>query len=68
MEIKFSLVKAHAVIYGNEIADRLDKEAARSKDTETAINKTPISTLYYELEKETNLTMAKNGENAEKHQ
>jgi len=35
---------------GNEIADRLAKEAARSKDTETAFSRIPISTLYYELE------------------
>ena len=32
--------------------DRLAKEAARSKDPETAFNRIPISTLYYELEKE----------------
>jgi hypothetical protein len=39
-------------IYGNEIANRLAKEAARSKDTETAFSRIPISTLYYELEEE----------------
>ena len=36
--------------HGNEIADRLAKEAARSKDTETAFSRIQISTLYYELE------------------
>ena len=35
---------------GNEIADRLAKEAARSKEAETTFNKIKISTLYYELE------------------
>jgi hypothetical protein len=39
-------------IYGNEIADRLAKEAARSKDTDIALGRIPISTLYYELEEE----------------
>jgi len=51
-KIEFSWVKAHAGIFGNEIADRLAKEAARSKDAETAFNRIPISTLYYELEEE----------------
>ena len=32
------------------MADRLAKEAARSTDAETAFNRIPISTLYYELE------------------
>jgi len=37
-------------IYCNEIADRLPKEDARSKDTGTAFSRMPISTLYYKLE------------------
>ena len=49
-KIEFSWVKVHVGIYGNEIADRLAKEAARSKDTETAFSRNQISTLYYELE------------------
>ena len=32
-KIKFSWVKAHAGNYGNELADRLAKEAARSDST-----------------------------------
>jgi ribonuclease HI len=51
-KVEFSWVKAHVVIYGNEIADRLAKEAARSKDTDIAFGSIPISTLYYELEEE----------------
>jgi len=49
-KIEFSWVKANVGIYGNEIADRLAKEAARSKDIETTFSRIPISTLYYELE------------------
>ena len=51
-KMEFSWVKAHAGIYWNEIVDRLAKEAARSTDAETAFNRIPISTLYYELEEE----------------
>ena len=51
-KIEFSWVKAHAGTYGNEMADRLAKEAARSTDAETAFNRIPISTLYCELEQE----------------
>jgi len=51
-KMEFSWVKVRAGIYGNEIADRLAKEAARSKDVETVFNKIPISTFYYELEEE----------------
>jgi len=51
-KIEFLWVKARAGIYGNKIADRLAKEAARSTDAEMAFNRIPISTLYYELEEE----------------
>jgi ribonuclease HI len=44
--IKFSWVKAHAWTYGNEIADRLAKEAARSISMKHSFAKIPKSTLY----------------------
>ena len=50
-------------IYGNEIVGRLSKEAARSKDTETAFIRIPISTLYYELEEEARQQWQKECEN-----
>ena len=36
--------------YGNEMADRQAKDAARSKDTNIAFNRIPKITLYYEVE------------------
>jgi len=52
MQNRILVVKAHAGIYGSEIVDRLAKEAARRTDAETAFNRIPISTVYYELEEE----------------
>ena len=51
-KIVFSWVKAHVEIYGNEMADRLAKEAARRKETNIAFNRIPKSTLYHEVAKE----------------
>jgi hypothetical protein len=50
--IKFPLVKAHAGTYGNEIADRLAKEAARSGSIKHAFTKIPKNTLYKDAEEE----------------
>jgi hypothetical protein len=47
-KIKFSWVKAHAGTRGNEIVDRLAKEAARSGGTEYEFARIPESTLYQE--------------------
>jgi hypothetical protein len=52
--IEFSWVKAHIGIYGNELADRLAKEATRNRDTTIAFNRIPKSTLYSEIEEEAN--------------
>jgi len=40
-KIEFSWVKAHVGIYGNEMADRLAKEASRSKVTNIAFDRIP---------------------------
>jgi ribonuclease HI len=52
--IEFSWVKAHIGIYGNKLADRLPKDAARNRDTTIAFNRIPKSTLYSEIEEEAN--------------
>ena len=46
--IQFSWVKSHAGTRGNEIADRLAKEAARSGGTEYEFARIPESTIYQE--------------------
>jgi ribonuclease HI len=51
-KIKFSWVKAHAGIYGNEMADRLAKEAARSDGTNYGYNRIPLSAIYREAAEE----------------
>jgi ribonuclease HI len=51
-KIEFSWAKAHVRIYGNEMADRLAKEAARKKDSDIAFNRISKSTINYELEEE----------------
>jgi hypothetical protein len=51
-KIEFSCVKAHAVIDGNELADKLAKEVARSNHTDIAFRRIPISMLYYVIQLE----------------
>jgi len=52
--------------YGNELADKLAKEAARSKHTEIAFRRIPISTLYYEIQLESIQRWQKEWENCTK--
>jgi ribonuclease HI len=65
-KIDFSWVKAHVWIYGNELANKLAKEAARSKHTETAYGRIPISTLYYDTQLESIQRWQKEWENCTK--
>jgi primosomal protein N' len=51
--IEFSWVKAHVVIYRNELADQLAKAAVRNRDTTISFNRIPKSTLYSEIEEVT---------------
>jgi len=48
-KIEFSWVKAHAGQKGNELADRLAKEASSSKNFEECYNRIPKSTVTSEL-------------------
>jgi len=47
-KIKFSWVKAHAGIYGNEMADRLAKQAARCDGNNYGYSRIPIRAIYRE--------------------
>jgi len=51
-KIKFSFVKAHVGIIGNEMADSLTKEAARSEETNYVFSRIPINGIYRETTEE----------------
>jgi len=46
-KVTFSWVKDHVATYGNELADRIAKEVARSKGTSIAFNRISVRILYY---------------------
>ena len=49
--IRFCWVKAHVVTLGNELADRLAKEAVTNADIAICYNKIPKSVVLCKLEK-----------------
>jgi len=53
--IEFSWIKGHAGNLGNELADRLAKDAASDKDIPVVFDRIPKTTLYSELEDEATL-------------
>ena len=65
-KIEFSWVKAHAGIHGNELADKLAKEAARNEHTDVAFRRIPISTLHQEIQQESIQRWQKEWENCTK--
>ena len=63
-KIKFSWVKANVGIIGNEMEDRLAKEAARCKETNYVFRRIPISAIHREAAEE---GILKEPEQWEKH-
>jgi len=64
--IEYSWVKAHAGIYGNELADQLAKAAAKDNEAHITFNRIPISTLLSEIEEEAKLKWQKEWEEGRK--
>ena len=64
--IEFSWFKAHIGEHGNELADRLAKDAARNRDTMIAFNRVPKSTMYSEIEEKAKQKWQKGCENCAK--
>ena len=49
-KIKFTWVKAHVGILGNEMADKLAKEAARSRQIDITFSKIPLSLVKQDIQ------------------
>ena len=65
-KIKCSWVKVHAGTHGNEIADRLAKEAERSEGTKHVFARIPKSTPYQEAEEEARQKWKREGTSSHK--
>jgi len=64
--IEFSWIKAHAGNFGNELADRLAKQAASNKDIPVVFDRIPKTALYSELEEEATLKWQEDWERCNK--
>jgi len=60
--VAFAWVKVHAGIIGNELAEQLDKTAARVTDKTTSYSRIHFSTLFRELEEESKIKKQQNWE------
>jgi hypothetical protein len=60
----FSWVKAHVGIHGNELADRLPKEAVRSDGASYEFDSIPKNTLHHEADENPNKNGKSNGQYA----
>ena len=67
-KIKFTWVKAHAGIPGNEIADKLAKKAARSRLTDITFSRIPLSLVNHDIQTDSIKIWPKEWQNCTKAQ